>query len=214
MRNSMNVETENFELIFEVANQKVMNNLRVGTLARVVSVDKIKRTISVQPIVQEKINCNNDVGYKYIKLPVIKNVPYISGQYPKVNDYVVCLHLDRTKSGIDMLTDTTSFIESNTNRHNINDCIAIVINTKDEWELIGIYDSAISDIDILKYENIRVELIYSDIQLSSQEFDKLETSECIVSEATYNKSALFRSSENLLEILSISSDCLVRIYGK
>jgi len=214
MKQSMNVNTENFELIFETSNQKVMNNLRVGTLARVLEVNKSTKTLSVQPIVQEKINCDNELGYKYIKLPVIKNIPYIAGQYPQINDYVVCIHLDRTKSGIDLINDTTSFIESNTNRHNLNDCIAIVLKTKDEWELIGKYTSQISNVDVSKYENIRAILVYSNIQLCSQEFNYLIANTCILSESTTSKSASFYILNNELDITAISADCELYLYGR
>lgn len=213
MNQSMNVETENFELIFETSNKKVMNNLRVATLSRVISVDKDSRTISVQPIVQEKINCDSEDGYKYIKLPVIKNVPYISGNYPKVNDYVVCIHLDRTKSGINLLTDTTSFIESNVNRHNLNDCVAVVINTKDEWTLIGGYTSTESDIDVSNYSEFKAILLNNSSQISQQLFTPTtEVSSCILSDSTNNSE--FSIINNKLEIGSLSQNCKLLIYGR
>lgn len=215
MRQSMSVNTENFELIFENLNQKVMTKLRVGTLARVISVDYSLKTISVQPIVEEKINANNDKGYKYIKLPVIRNVPYIAGQKPKVDDYVVCLHLDRTKSGIDLLHDTSSFIESNTNRHDINDCVAIVIQTKDEWEFIGRFTENKSNIEIPEYEEIKAILVYSDTQIGSQIFDLSIAGNCLIASAQdTQRKAVISHVNDKLNITDLTVDCILYLYGR
>lgn len=214
MRQPQGVITENFEVILETSNKQLENRLRVGTLARVVEIDKTSKTLSVQPIVQEKINSNNNLGYKYIKLPIIRNVPYISGQYPQINDYVVCLHLDRTKSGINLLTDTSSFIESNNNRHNLNDCVAIVINTKSEWKFIGEFISAES-VDVSKYSEIRAILSFGGMQLDNQMFNLTTTDIINVCQLeSQGNSITFEVTDNNLAITSIVDNLTASSIGE
>lgn len=212
MKQSEGVITENFEVILEQSNKILENRLRVGTLSRVISVDTANRTLIVQPIVMEKIN--SKTGEKYIKLPEIHNVPYIAGQYPKVDDYVVCIHLDRTKSGIDLLTDITSFIESNTNRHNLNDCVAIVINTKDEWKLIGEYSEVIQNINVSNYREIRAFLVHDNIQIGYGIIDLKVISGCKIGAVSPQKNAEFNVVDNKLNITDLSSDCTLVLCGR
>lgn len=119
------VITEDFDDIFAEQEAKIMRDLRVATFSRVIKVNT--NTIDVQPVIQEKINTRD--GYKYLPLPVIKDVYYLAGQTPKVGDYVVCLHLDRSLGGMNIIEDKTGMVESGGNRHNLNDCIALVVNT-------------------------------------------------------------------------------------
>lgn len=128
MKQSEATITENFAEILSSIETKVMNRLRVGTLARVLAVNE--RLLTVQPIIMEKIN--TPTAEKYIKLPEIHNVYCISGQYPKVNDYVICVHLDKGADDLDIFKTTDKLVRGNGNKHNINDCVAIVIKTTDE----------------------------------------------------------------------------------
>lgn len=128
MKQSEATITENFAEILSSIETKVMNRLRVGTLARVLSVNE--RLLTVQPIIMEKIN--TPTAEKYVKLPEIHNVYCVSGQYPKVNDYVICMHLDRGSDELDIFKETGKLVKENVNKHNINDCVAVVIKTTDE----------------------------------------------------------------------------------
>lgn len=126
MRQSNATITEDFAVIFDSVEMKVMNKLRVGTLARVLKADGM--LLTVQPIIMEKINTPE--ASKYLKLPEIHNVYCIDGQNIKENDYVICLHFDRGLDNFDLFNDKTGFIESKSNRHNLNDCVAIKIATE------------------------------------------------------------------------------------
>ena len=168
MRQTEATITESFKAILDSVENNVMRNLRVGTLARVLSVDN--KLLSVEPIIKEKINTQS--GYKYLRLPIIDSVYCISGQAPKVGDYVICIHFDRGLSGFNLFNDKTGYIESGTHRHDIGDCVAIVINTDEtpiekEWKKVGEY-SSVTQIDLSSYSEIRVVLKSNNIQLSSQ----------------------------------------------
>ena len=125
MKQSNATITEDFAAILDSVETRVMNKLRVGTLARVLKVDD--RLLTVKPIIMEKIN--TPTAEKYVELPEIHNVYYIDGQEIKENDYVICLHFDRGLDNFDLFNNKTGFIESKQNRHNINDCVAIKIAT-------------------------------------------------------------------------------------
>lgn len=213
MEHSSGVITENFYVVLETSNKKLMNNLRVGTLSRIISVNRVDRTVDVQPIVMEKINTKS--GVTSVLLPEIHNIPYISGQYPKVNDYVICVHLDRTMRGIDLLTDSTSYIESNRNRHNLNDCIAIVINTKDEWNLVGTYTEVTSNIDLSGYTQIKTVVIKSGIQITSEVYDINLSNKyrIIINDNSLHTVEMTRVDE-LLNITDIPNDCSVYLYAR
>lgn len=149
MRQSEATITENFNVILKNVENNVKRTLRVGTLARVVKVDKF---LTVQPVIMEKVNTKT--GYKYLKLPQIKNVPYISGQTPRVGDYVVCLHLDRSKGDLDF-DDKERFIESGTNRHDLNDCVAIVIQSGNEWTSVFSI-TTVDSFDLSSYSQLKI----------------------------------------------------------
>ena len=70
MKQSKSVITEDFEVIFNSVMAEVSRKIRCNTLARVIAVND--KLLSVQPIIQEKINTPTDI--KYLKLPVIHNV--------------------------------------------------------------------------------------------------------------------------------------------
>ena len=128
MKQSNAVITEDMNVILEDVKNETMRTLRVGTVARVVSVDGL--TVSVQPIVEEKIN--TPAATKYLQLPVIKGVYCVSGQTYAVGDYVVCLHFDRGLGDFDIFSQKSGYVESGTHRHDLGDCIAIKIKTTPE----------------------------------------------------------------------------------
>ena len=127
MKQSNAVITEDFSAILNNVENKVMNKLRVGTLARVLEVSD--RLLTVKPIIMERIN--TPTAEKYIQLPEIHNVYCIEGQDISVGDYVICVHFDRGLDNFDLFNNKTGFIESKQNRHDLNDCVAIKIATED-----------------------------------------------------------------------------------
>jgi len=222
MRQPLSVDTENFELIFENLNRKVMNKLRVATLARVISVENVEgtnlNTVTVQPIVEEKINCDNDEGYKYIKLPKISGIPCIMGQNPQVNDYVLCLHSDRTMLGINLFdeTNTTGFIQSTNSRHDINDCVAVVLKTRDEWTELGTYDVETSDIELNNFEKLSITVLDSSESIptivANENINKFMYNQFRISfYKGSSKHVEFSIVDNKLNILDIASGYSVKI---
>lgn len=114
--------TEDLNSVLIDLKQKTMRELRVATYGRVISINEDK-TINVQPVVQETLV--TPTGSKLIRLPLLMNIPCVQGQKPEVNDYVVCLHLDRSVKNLDY-TDNNSYTVSD-RYHNINDSIAFVV---------------------------------------------------------------------------------------
>lgn len=119
---------ESNEANMQYVGQTTMNELRCATFAKVTSVNTQKKMLNCQPLVKEKIRANNDDGFIYISLPEFINVPYFTGgSAPRVGDFCVCIHLDRSITELlNADTDNISSINCNDNRHNITDCVAIV----------------------------------------------------------------------------------------
>ena len=122
------------------ATEMFNNNLRVHTFAVVTAVypdgmskdngdpiNRYKYTIDAQPVVQEfiiKFDKGENVVDK-IKLPVIKNIPYLKGLgTPNVGDYCVLLHLDRDISNI-KTSGNPEFVNSNSEIRQLSNCVAI-----------------------------------------------------------------------------------------
>lgn len=116
-----------------------LTNLRTATFCYITKVNAELQTINCRPVVKESIN--NKTGSSYIKLPELINVPYMqSNRTPKVNEYCICIHLDRgvqallTKRKELLLqgkqayttNDLLEHINSNGSKHTLNDCIAFV----------------------------------------------------------------------------------------
>ena len=120
---------ETISSVFSTFKAEIMRDLRVATFARVTAVSE--NTLNAQPIVKEKISTKK--GYEYMALPELVDIPYLSSQYPKIGDYVVCLHFDRSIDNLDIFNDRENLVESGENRHNINDSIALVVNTDGGW---------------------------------------------------------------------------------
>lgn len=93
------------------------------------NIKRAKKTIDVQPIVQEsrqEYNINNKkVEETYKNIPVICNIPYITSWTPKVDDYCVLLHLDRSIKSLVLGDTNDKELKSNGNLHDLNDCVAI-----------------------------------------------------------------------------------------
>lgn len=121
------LEAENeFENI-NSTEKNVSTNLRVATFCLVTSVNTKNNTINAQPLIKEKIS-SNDNDFTYVPLPELINVPYCTNmkEEPKVGDYCICIHLDRSIKGFDNKELKNGDGKSNNNRHNISDCVAIV----------------------------------------------------------------------------------------
>ena len=164
--------TEDFNEVLNSVKKSVMRDLRVGTFARVISVNTSKKTVDVQPIVEEKINTRN--GYEYLRLPQIKNIKYAYGCYPRVGDLAICVHFDRGVSGYDFTSSEELYLQSGTERHNINDCVAIIISNKDDWVYAGQFTSAgaeIADISDGRYTQMKVVKVYGGNVYPSEIFE-------------------------------------------
>lgn len=147
MINKTSIEESPIGNLAQVQNN-VMTNMRCHTFAKVIAVytdgknkqqtdeygntyniKRAKNTIDVEPIVKEsrqKYNINNKkVEETYYPISKIYNIPYITSWKPKVGDYCVLLHLDRSIKSL-LLGDTNDKeLKSNGNLHDLNDCVAI-----------------------------------------------------------------------------------------
>ncbi|MEG1565318.1 MAG: hypothetical protein RR342_01070 [Bacilli bacterium] len=212
MRQSQGVITENFNVLFNNTVNKVMNDLRVGTLCRVISVNN-DRTINVKPIITEEIN--TITGSKFIQLPELHNINYILGQYPKINDYVICVHLDRSNDSINLNTiSNNEFLESNAGKHSISNCVAILINNKEEWDLIGTYSATSTLTETFEgYSQIKMVLIYAGIQMDSVVYDIQTTTQyrIIVNDGTVRHADLV-NSDGVYTITP--NNCSVLVYAR
>ena len=147
MINKTSIEESPIGNLAQVQNN-VMTNMRCHTFAKVTAVytngkneqhtdnngntyniKRAKNTIDVQPIVQEsrqKYNINNKkVEETYYNISTICNIPYITSWTPKVGDYCVLLHLDRSIKSLVLGDTNDKELKSNGNLHDLNDCVAI-----------------------------------------------------------------------------------------
>lgn len=115
---------ENEVTNLQAIKRQTMNELRVATFGYITKVNTITKTVNVQPIVKEGIN--SKTGVVHMKLPEILNVPYFSKMGdPSLNEYCICIHLDRSIKGTDINSNKRDLINSTSNRHSIEDCVAI-----------------------------------------------------------------------------------------
>lgn len=161
MKQSSAVQTEDFNIVLDGVVSSVMRDLRVCTIARVTEVSPL----CVQPIIQEKINSMN--GEKYIKLPELRNIIPAANSELSVGDIVACVHLDRSLGEFNIYTNS-GYAESNTNRHNLNDAVAIPITGK-KYNKLGEY-TELAEFDLSKYTCIRLELISETTLMNSVEY--------------------------------------------
>lgn len=147
MINKTSIEESPIGNLAQVQNN-VMTNMRCHTFAKVTAVYKdgkndqqtdeygntynikrAKNTIDVEPIVKEyrqKYNINNKkVEETYYPISKIYNIPYIISWTPKVGDYCVLLHLDRSIKSLVLGDTNDKELKSNGNLHDLNDCVAI-----------------------------------------------------------------------------------------
>ena len=147
MINKTSIEESPIGNLAQVQNN-VMTNMRCHTFAKVIAVyvdgkndqqtdeygntyniKRAKNTIDVEPIVQEyrqKYNINNKkVEETYYPISKICNIPYITSWKPKVGDYCVLLHLDRSIKSLVLGNTNDKELKSNGNLHDLNDCVAI-----------------------------------------------------------------------------------------
>lgn len=147
MINKTSIEESPIGNLAQVQNN-VMTNMRCHTFAKVIAVyvdgkneqqtdeygntytiKRAKNTIDVEPIVQEsrqKYNINNKkVEETYYPISKIYNIPYITSWTPKVGDYCVLLHLDRSIKSLVLGDTNDKELKSNGNLHDLNDCVAI-----------------------------------------------------------------------------------------
>ena len=147
MINKTSIEESHIGNLAQVQNN-VMTNMRCHTFAKVEAVyeegkneqqtdeygntytiKRAKNTIDVEPIVQEsrqKYNINNKkVEETYYPISKICNIPYITSWKPKVGDYCVLLHLDRSIKSLVLGNTNDNQLKSNGNLHDLNDCVAI-----------------------------------------------------------------------------------------
>lgn len=172
MRQSNGVITEDFEVIFDELMSEVSRRIRCNTLARVVEVND--KLISVQPIIKEKINTKD--GTKFVTLPKISNVYCISNQSPQVGDYVACLHFDRGVGDFDIFNDLDGFIESGTHRHDISDCVAIVINTGQGYSRLGEFSGSVNVPEIKDCSELKLVVLENGVQILSNGFYRADGS--------------------------------------
>lgn len=147
MINKTSIEESPIGNLAQVQNN-VMTNMRCHTFAKVIAVyvngkndqqtdeygntyniKRAKNTIDVEPIVKEyrqKYNINNKkVEETYYPISKIYNIPYITSWKPKVGDYCVLLHLDRSIKSLVLGDTNDKELKSNGNLHDLNDCVAI-----------------------------------------------------------------------------------------
>lgn len=147
MINKTSIEESPIGNLAQVQNN-VMTNMRCHTFAKVIAVyvdgkndqqtdeygntyniKRAKNTIDVEPIVKEyrqKYNINNKkVEETYYPISKIYNIPYITSWTPKVGDYCVLLHLDRSIKSLVLGDTNDKELKSNGNLHDLNDCVAI-----------------------------------------------------------------------------------------
>lgn len=147
MINKTSIEESPIGNLAQVQNN-VMTNMRCHTFAKVIAVyvdgkneqqtdeygntyniKRAKNTIDVEPIIQEsrqKYNINNKkVEETYYPISKICNIPYITSWKPKVGDYCVLLHLDRSIKSLVLGNTNDNQLKSNGNLHDLNDCVAI-----------------------------------------------------------------------------------------
>lgn len=147
MINKTSIEESPIGNLAQVQNN-VMTNMRCHTFAKVIAVyvdgkndqqtdeygntyniKRAKNTIDVEPIVKEyrqKYNINNKkVEETYYSISKIYNIPYITSWTPKVGDYCVLLHLDRSIKSLVLGDTNDKELKSNGNLHDLNDCVAI-----------------------------------------------------------------------------------------
>ena len=147
MINKTSIEESPIGNLAQVQNN-VMTNMRCHTFAKVEAVyeegkneqqtdeygntytiKRAKNTIDVEPIVKEyrqKYNINNKkVEETYYNISKICNIPYITSWTPKVGDYCVLLHLDRSIKSLVLGDTNDKELKSNGNLHDLNDCVAI-----------------------------------------------------------------------------------------
>lgn len=204
--------TEDFNEVLNSVKKSVMRDLRVGTFARVISVNTSKKTVDVQPIVEEKINTRN--GYEYLRLPQIKNIKYAYGCYPKVGDLAICVHFDRGVSGYDFTSSEELYLQSGTERHNINDCVAIIISTKDYWVYAGQFTSTgaeIADISDGRYTQLKVVRVNSSGVVYPAEIFDLSSGTSF-SSVNVNSAEIKKSSGKLVVGSVSSSGSILRVY--
>lgn len=119
--------------------QKI-NNTRCITFAYVTRVNGtttenyLANTINAQPLVSEQINTQYN-GKQYQNLPEIYNIPYFLGNTPRVGDYCILLHLDRSITNAtiheqviktsDNLELSIPIVHNKSKTHDLGDCVAI-----------------------------------------------------------------------------------------
>ena len=103
------------------------SSIRVASFCIITSVDTKNRTLNAKPVINEKKLVAKD-KYEYISLPELVNVPYSANilDTPKVGEFCVCIHLDRSVKGY-----TEEELKNNIGRsdeienHKLSDCVAI-----------------------------------------------------------------------------------------
>lgn len=164
MRQSDAVITEDFEVIFDDLISETMRKIRCNTLARVIEVND--KLVSVQPIIREGVNTPE--GVKYLKLPVIRDVYCISNQSPQVGDYVACLHFDRGIENFDIFNELDGYIDSGTNRHDLMDCVAVVLKTKSNR--LGEFSGSTNVPELINCKEVNIKVLENGVQMASADF--------------------------------------------
>lgn len=125
----LSVLTEDlFSVISNMIDSKIAAT-RVATLARISSVDG--DSITVKPVIREKIK--SPTGYRVVELPEIEGVKFCRNQYPKVGDYVICVHGDKTPEDFD--EESGNAVAGNVS-HGYNDVYAFVLDFGSEWSAV------------------------------------------------------------------------------
>lgn len=134
--------SENLYSAIDLLISQKINNTRCITFAVVTKVNSestetdnvFYTTINAQPIAAERIN-TRDNGKQYQILPEIYNIPYFLGNTPRVGDYCVLLHLDRSIAGTKIEAQTIKtydgseltvpIVYNKSKTHDLGDCVAI-----------------------------------------------------------------------------------------
>lgn len=122
------LESESMYANINVVQNNTSTVLRVATFCIVTAVDKLNKTINAKPMIQEKVEVDNNKS-SYMSLPELMNVPYCTNMKsdPKEGDFCICIHLDRSIrgfSGDDLKNNRGK--STGLNKHKLSDCVAIV----------------------------------------------------------------------------------------
>lgn len=113
----------------------ILTNLRVGTIARVVSFDSNRGTITAQPLIRERVRLVSG-DRKEADLPLIENVPVLffagNNVAPVVDDLCLLIHTDRNYQEVINNYDKNNpdtlrtYSQPGRRKHNLSDAVALV----------------------------------------------------------------------------------------